>query len=51
MEPGGTHYKVHKVGKKLAAHGGVKVGERLSDTEMDMLESLVLEFVMLKKVP
>ena len=35
MEPGGTHYKVHKVGKKLAAHGGVKVGERLSDTEMD----------------
>jgi hypothetical protein len=35
MEPGGTHYKVHKVGKKLAAHGGIKVGERLSDTEMD----------------
>ena len=35
MEPGGTHYKVHKVGKKLAAHGGVKVGERLNDTEMD----------------
>ena len=22
----GTHYKVHAVGKKLAAHGGVKVG-------------------------
>ena len=35
MEPGGTHYKVHKVGKKLADHGGIKVGEKLSDTEMD----------------
>ena len=35
MEPGGTHYKVHKVGKKLAAHGGIRVGEKLSDTEMD----------------
>ena len=31
----GTHYKVHAVGKKLAAHGGIKVGERLSDTEVD----------------
>ncbi len=33
--PNGTHYTVHKVGKKLAAHGGIKVGERLSDTEVD----------------
>ena len=31
----GTHYKVHAVGKKLASHGGIKVGERLSDTEVD----------------
>jgi len=31
----GTHYTVHKVGKKLAAHGGVKVGEKLSDTQVD----------------
>jgi hypothetical protein len=31
----GTHYTVHKVGKKLAKHGGIKVGERLSDTEVD----------------
>lgn len=34
-ESNGTHYKVHAVGKKLAAHGGIKVGERLSDTEVD----------------
>lgn len=31
----GTQYKVHAVGKKLAAHGGIKVGEVLSDTEVD----------------
>jgi len=31
----GTHYKVHAVGKKLASHGGIRVGERLSDTEVD----------------
>lgn len=31
----GTHYMVHKVGKKMAAHGGIKVGEKLSDTEID----------------
>jgi hypothetical protein len=31
----GTHYTVHKVGKKLAAHGGIKVGEKLSDTQVD----------------
>ena len=31
----GTHYTVHKVGKKLAKHGGIKVGEKLSDTQVD----------------
>tara|TARA_R110002074_G_scaffold7751_4_gene32705 strand:- start:21162 stop:23618 length:2457 start_codon:yes stop_codon:yes gene_type:complete len=31
----GTHYKVHAVGKKLADHGGIKVGETLSDTQVD----------------
>lgn len=31
----GTKYKVHAVGKKLAAHGGIKVGEVLNDTEVD----------------
>ena len=31
----GTHYTVHKVGKKLAAHGGIKVGDKLSDTHVD----------------
>tara|TARA_B100000676_G_scaffold163959_1_gene161217 strand:+ start:596 stop:3493 length:2898 start_codon:yes stop_codon:yes gene_type:complete len=31
----GTKYKVHAVGKKLANHGGIKVGEVLNDTEVD----------------
>ena len=31
----GTHYTVHKIGKKLAKHGGIKVGDKLSDTHVD----------------
>ena len=33
----GTHYVVHKVGSKLKRHGGLKVGEKISDTEVDDL--------------
>lgn len=31
----GTHYVVKKVGKKMQKHGGIEVGEKLSDTELD----------------
>lgn len=31
----GTHHVVRKVGSKMKKHGGVKVGEKLSDTEID----------------
>ena len=31
----GTHHVVKKVGSKMKKHGGVKVGEKLSDTEVD----------------
>ena len=33
--PNGTHYIVKKVGTKMKKHGGVKPGEKLSDTEVD----------------
>ena len=35
--PNGTHYVVHKVGSKLKAHGGLKVGEKITDTAVDDL--------------
>jgi hypothetical protein len=33
--PNGTHYTVHKVGAAMKKHGGIKKGEKLSDTEID----------------
>ena len=33
----GTSYTVKKIGKKLQKHGGLKVGEKLSDTQADDL--------------
>ena len=35
--PSGTHYVVHKLGSRLKAHGGLKVGEKISDTAVDDL--------------
>ena len=34
----GTSYTVKKIGKKLQKHGGLKVGEKLSDTNADDLK-------------
>ena len=33
----GTHFIVHKVGSQLQKHGGIKKGEKISDTEVDSL--------------
>ena len=34
----GTSYTVKKLGKKIAAHGGLKVGEKINDTHLDDLK-------------
>ena len=39
----GTSYTVKKIGKKLQKHGGLKVGEKLSDTNADDLKDSVIK--------
>lgn len=38
--PSGTHYIVHKLGSQLQKHGGLKKGEKISDTEVDSLHDV-----------
>ena len=33
----GSHYIVHKLGSQLQKQGGLKKGEKISDTEVDSL--------------
>ena len=40
----GTSYTVNKMGKKLAAHGGLKAGEKIGDSDMDSLKDSQIKF-------